>query len=409
MRAHYTLSVLVLVVGCSSRIVSLTDGAPPPRSDGGCEIGVTVQPIQQFACSDVMYSVGAVVAASGHRLVYGARATFGSNSAADLDLFEMQTDTGAIQQLTGDDEDSVLLGADGDAVLFARREGYKEPYRLFLVRGQQPALELGSFAELSFVAGDDLYAYSPMHAVAAGRAVWRAVDTVYLFDGAKVVKLATLDKPYGSAPSLDEQGQVATWSAGEGSQDHEIYRRVIGGTTVQVTINATDDRHPVASQGRLFWQCDAGICMWSPDGGEVQLDQGTSCSAPDAHRGSAAWICDGSVRFYDGKSVRQVVAASPAVERFGLRLHAGRMVWGESDAKSSPYSMKGTLVLWDGRQARDLAEVGLPCVVCGMYWPPLSLVLTDQLVAWSYAEQLPSAKPPYEHCAYAGLRQECVE
>jgi hypothetical protein len=198
------------------------------------------------------------------------------------------------------------------------------------------------------------------------------------------------------------------WSASDG-KDHEIYL-YRDGKVHRLTDNITQDRYPVLDGDRVFWSCDEKICTWS-SGEEVQvIDQG-ACGAPAAHQGKAAWICDNQVALYDQSEPQEVrhltTRDADLLVRSSVRLNSGRVVWLEQrDLAANGYPLGGTLVLWDGHKAIDLTEVGLPCVYCNAYWPPLRLALSESVVAWSYATPgMTGAKPPYELCAYAELER----
>jgi hypothetical protein len=396
---------------CSQRtVVELVGDGASSLDDPDCDHVTSVKPIKQLACSDGMYSSGVVLDVTGGQVVFTNRSTFGSNSATDLDLFVLSAKSGAIQQLTGDYNDTYLLGTDGDAVLFARSTKDKQRHQLYLRKGQQ-IVDLGSHV-VSMFPGAGMYTYAPTRPVRDGRAAWRTTEGIFVYDGSAVSKVAgTEHAGSGGFPYLD--GEAMVWSASDG-KDHEIYLHLARtGKVHRLTDNTTQDRYPVLDGGRVFWSCDEKICTWSSADGVKVIDEG-ACSAPHAQQGTAVWICDNQVTLYDQgdpQELRHLTSRdADTLIRSGARVHSGRVLWLEHrDLKAKGYPLEGTLVLWDGHAPRDLAKVGLPCIYCSAYWPPLMLAISDRVVAWSYAVPGSSSKPPYELCAYAELEtyQRC--
>ena len=115
------------------------------------------------------------------------------------------------------------------------------------------------------------------------------------------------------------------------------------------------------------------------------------------------------MRFFDGDAVRTVeVELLPLV----VRISQGRLAWVEVDWEDiwECYDGVGMVRYWDGQRAWDVARVGLPCMCCDAYWPPLEFSFSGDLLAWSYAVNPDYPEdPPYWYegafCAYARVTE----
>jgi len=76
---------------------------------------------------------------------------------------------------------------------------------------------------------------------------------------------------------------------------------------------------------------------------------------------------------------------------------------GSTSTARSPTPAAGTLVFSDGEHELTIASVGLPCVYCDAYWPPLQIALSGDVLAWSYAIADDSA-PHVRSSAYGYTR-----
>jgi hypothetical protein len=395
------------LAGCSHRALTQSDGGGKviaPDVDGStCETVYKAGPVQRFSCAGPNYSPDPVLTTSDGLIVYTDKRTLGSNSASDTDIFMLHPATGGTEQITGDDQETILYGVDGSSILYSREVNSYPKKRQLVLRLGKKTVFLGEHNLDYFDA--NLFAFGPARPVDGDQAAWRTKDAIHFFDGSQVRKVAALaQKAYhGSGPYLE--GGALVWSAWDG-EDLEVFL-FKDGQTHKLTENSTPDRYPVVSNGRVYWSCEAGICSWA-EGAVTVLDKG-KCGPPDTHRGSAAWICDNRVTLYDGHAVKRITSGGDKNGRSAVRVHSGRLIWIEiRDPKQSPYQGQATLVFSDTRTQQDVAEVGLPCLACSAYWPPLSLSLSSGLFAWNYAAPLPSAKPPYDHCAYAEIQGRCA-
>jgi len=390
-------TLLLLLAGCSGRSL------PATADDGSsCPTKLAIQTMPPFACNPVVF-VGVTLAVAPQRVLFTDRATLGSNSGSDPDLFAIQTSSGTTQQLTADSASTALLGVDREAVLLAEVQDHDTPTRLALRDGEK-VTELGSYLRPVAQPGATMYAALPSHPVSGHSAVWRTEDSIYLYDGSAVRALSTASKASFGMPWID--GKQVVWSSHDG-EDDEVYLH--DGTTVhRLTDNSTNDRHPALSDGRVFWLCgqsEDAICIWESGASRV-LDTGTSCGAPDADDGMASWICDDQVRLFDGSVVRTVTTSSD-VSRDGVQLDGGKLLWLEVNPGPISPASTGQLVIWDGAATHVVAQVGLPCIWCNAYYPPLDLGLSDGAIGWSYASPPTYFGAGDAHCGWARLTEAC--
>lgn len=429
------LLLSILITACSGRPVTLVDGgpaAPTPSTpntvipqDPSCGVDVQLGPTRYFDCSTDAYFQGNYPIISGDLVIYE-----GSHGQEMLvKILAEDTVSGETRVLVDRSEDIYLAGAEGSTVLFFARDDHQS-YRLGLSR-DQGITQLGSYGLQIPFWGMDMYTAPPRQMLHRGQVAWSEVihhpgvgifqQMVYRHDGGEVEQISIgKDQGYPSSAAYISEG-VIVWSQWDGD-DTEIMRYK-DGEVIQLTDDDSPDDSPVTDGELVLWRCDEGICGWR--GGEImRLDQG-SCSSPDLHQGQAAWSCDNRVTLYEGGKVRRVAeglepdpggdldgAPRPPTSTSSARIRAGRVLWVESDSTQDYGGGLGKLRLYDGQRVIDVAQVGLPCMVCDAYWPPLAIALSDKLIAWSYAmaEDPASREAPYpgdgrQQCAYAEIQQ----
>jgi hypothetical protein len=218
----------------------------------------------------------------------------------------------------------------------------------------------------------------PRHQLDGGRAAWAGSDSIYLYDGTSIHRIAdtqgTVDGPYLA-------GGAVVWAASDGN-DMEIFLHA-GGKVSQLTSDAVDDRDPVTDGSRVFWRCGTKICLHE-HGAIRELDSG-ECQPPVVDGRRAAWICDNRVVLHDqdGQAGQRRVSDGNA-RRAGLRLARGMLVWIEIAEEDVSATGRATLVFFDGQQSHEVADVGLGCMMCCALWPPLKVSFSGDLLAWSY-------------------------
>jgi hypothetical protein len=373
------------LAGCGGRSLSATDTS----SDGaGCAvIGHRLSEIRLLSGGEALFAENGGVIADSTSLYYGARATTAGNAADDLDLFKVDARTDAQAQLTADDLETVLLGARQGAVLFAERARgvhYTTPWRLRLRRGDESA-DLGDQA-LRYLAHYDLYSEPERQLLDGAGAAWATEQAVLAYDGASVSTVAAAK--LATSPFI--AGGTIVWSAHDG-KDYEVYR-ARGGAVETLTDNTIEDHDPILVGDEVLWRCGAEICR-ARGGGRDVLDTG-ECGSPAAGGGSAAWGCKGHVaRYTPGQPL--VTIARPAASPVAVRVDGTRLAWVEPDDTVESFPGQGRLFFSDGASPLEVARVGLPCLHCGAYWPPLRVSLRGEVLAWSYAVTGSPTQPEY--------------
>ncbi len=366
--------LLGLVAGCDHRALPPDPGAP-------CELlGHRLSEVRILDGGEGIYREFGGLVADGASILYGARRTTGSNSAADLDLFRLDARSGRSDQLTLDELDTALLDARQGEVLYAERSAggaFMAPFRLRLRRGAE-TVELGEHA-LQLLGYYEGYAEADRRLLDGGTVAWATETAVHAFDGERTLTLASTKHatmPFVSAGTI-------VFAASDG-KDSEIYR-YRAGTLEQLSANELDDRAPVVVADEVLWRCGLDICRRR--GTETEVVASGECSAPAAGGGSAAWGCAGRIsRYTPGQPLETI--ARPGAKPTGVRVHGRLLAWIEAEIGDG-YHEQGTLYFSDGARTQEVARVGLPCLYCDAYWPPLQLSLSDEALAWTYA--IPSA------------------
>jgi hypothetical protein len=388
------LAISLVLCGCDGRALPITP-APGPE----CErVGFHLSELRTIDADERLFSEGGAPIAAKGRVYYGARATTGSNSSDDLDLFSVDAESGAVEQLTRDDLETIMLDAREGSVLCAERvrgASYKTPWRLILKRdgvGQ----DLGEHL-LPFHGPGDHYADAARRLLDGGNAAWATESQIFHYDGKAVVAVAAAK--LASPPFL--AGGTLVFSAHDG-KDTEIYRSR-GGELEQLTDNESDDDWPVLVGDEVIWLCDGGICRLRP-GHPLEVVEAGECAAPSAGGGSAAWACGGHVsRYAPGRPITSTPERA-GVRPAAVRVEGAFLAWVEPD--QGGYPGQGTLFVSAGEQTLEVARVGLPCLVCDAYWPPLQVSLVDGLLAWSYAQPEQPEQPGGHRYAYVRLVSE---
>lgn len=374
MRSWWWL-VLGALAGCGSRSLQATDGV----SDGAsCAVsGHRLSEVHLLSGGEPLFAENGGVIADGASLYYGARATTASNSADDLDLFRVDTRTETQAQLTADELETVLLGARQGALLFAERArgvDYTTPWRLRLRRGDG-SVDLGDQA-LRYLGHYDLYSEPERQLFDGVSAAWATEQGVLVYDGESVSTVAAAK--LATSPFI--AGGTLVWSAHDG-KDYEVYR-ARGGAVERLTANTIEDHDPVLVGEEVLWRCGAEICR--ARGGERDVLDTGGCSSPAAGGGSAAWGCKGHVaRYTPGQPL--LTLERPDAEPAAVRVDGTRLAWVEPDDKTESFPAQGRLLFSDGASPVEVARVGLPCLYCDAYWPPLRVSLRGEVLAWSYA------------------------
>lgn len=385
-----TLAVLgatTVLCACSSRSVG-SDSVDPGEE---CTVQSYAFSIH-YLNNELVYLEPMPLEASGSWVYYTATGTGGSNSPDDAEIYTVNTDTAAVSQLTADDRHTRLLDADGRAVLFADgAAAYGEPTTLVFQPDDQQTIELGDYVLRYPIESMSWYTVTPHRLVDGRTAAWTAEHGVYYYDGNSVIEILRTEGPNFGLPYVREGNVVfAAWDG----HDLEIHRWR-DGTLERITDNDVPDDRPVMSGGRIFWVCDGDICSWDEADPQVLvLDSGEWCHEPDTDQGQAVWICDDQVKLYDGETVSQLTSTDQI--RTGARIREGRLLWIEIQREDPPdyYTELGRLQFSDGRDIYEVATIGLPCIYCGAYWPPIGLSFTGELIAWTYAMRPNDPDPP---------------
>jgi hypothetical protein len=331
-------------------------------------------------------------------VLYTARQTSSSNSDFDLDLFGRRPATGQLEQLTADDQDTELLAAGEGDVLY---RSYSQPTTSQLYfRSKSQVVPLG--ADFGAMGGfHSMYASRPARLISQGAVVWRGAAAINLFDGVSSQVIASI--PSSASVELDHQAGSVAWSAWDGN-DLEMYLYRNGAVT-QLTQNQVADRDPQLWGSGVLWMCGESVCQWEA-GTTRELDSG-KCTDLVAGPGRAAWVCDGQVMIFDGKALRAVTGSrGDKMTRAGLHLDGDRLLWLEVEPDADMYHGRGKVYFWGGEQPMLVAEVGLPCLYCDAFWPPLELALSGELAAWSYHLDGQPLAYPRNRCAYTSIRRQ---
>jgi hypothetical protein len=391
---------LPLACGHRSTASTADGGEPPPGipgSDGSsCPVRYSIATPVSFDCGMDYFGDGELQLDDG-RVLYTARQTLGSNSGSDVDLFARDVATGQLQQLTADDLETVLVGAGEGSVLYTTYQPQHTSGQLSLRTAAGQIVDLGT--DVEGFGGYFQYSAEESRLISGGAVAWRGAQTIHLHDGSSTHAIATTK---GYSVSLDLQGGRLAWSTSDG-KDGEVFVYESGLIT-QLTSDDVDDRRPQLWGTAVLWICGESICRWQAGSTQV-LDQG-KCTDLIVRQDRAAWVCDSQVMLFDGNKSWPVAGSrGEKVAREGLRLDHGRLLWLEAPQPFA-YKAQGKVFFSDGQQTLQVAEVGLPCLVCDAYWPPLQLALQGGVIAWSYF--LDGDPPTYgkNRCAYAKLIQQ---
>ncbi|MFH2008124.1 MAG: hypothetical protein ABI333_16195 [bacterium] len=380
------LGATTVLCSCSSRSVGSDPSDPVDPVDPVPECTVLSYTFDIHYLNNELVNLEPMpLEASGSWVYYTDTGTGGSNSPDDPEIFVVNTDTEAVSQVTADDRQTRLLDADGRAVLWADSAGvYGEPSTLYFQPDAEQLVELGQYSLHYPIDSMGFYTEAPHRLVDGRTAAWSSDTGVYYYDGAQVIEILRTESPNWALPYLRDGTVVfALWDG----NDNEIHRWR-DGTLEQLTDNNLPDDRPGVSDGRVFWACNASICVWDEADPEVRvLDTGDWCHEPDADQGQAVWICDDQVKVYDGETVSQLTSTDQI--RSGPRIQNGRIVWLEIQREDPPdyYTERGRIQFSDGTDIYEVATIGLPCIYCGAYWPPVGFSFTGELIAWTYALQ----------------------
>jgi hypothetical protein len=376
----------------------------PPRVDTGiatadgssCPVRYTIDTPVSFDCGTDYFGEGELALDDGW-VLYTARTTLGSNSSSDVDLFARNAATGQLKQLTADELETSLLAAGEGSILYATYAPQHASGQLSLRTASGQLVDLGS--DVQGLGGYFQYTAEESRLISGGAVAWRGAQTVHLYDGSSTHAIATTK---GYSVSLDHQAGRLAWTTSDG-KDSEVFLYE-GGLITQLTSDDVEDRRPQLWGTAVLWICGESICRWQAGSTQV-LDKG-KCTDLIARQDRAAWVCDSQVMLFDGSKSWPIAGSrGEKVAREGLRLDAGRLLWLEGP-EPFEYKAQGKVFFSDGQQTLQVAEVGLPCLVCDAYWPPLQLSLKGGVIAWSYF--LDGDPPSYgkNRCAYAKLLQQ---
>lgn len=378
---------LFLLTACEGRPVGATgpDGTLPLD----CRVIFEIEPLPAVA----MGWEAVQVDASKGVLVYTSTGTSGGNASGDSEVFRLPAAEPAAEQISFDDVRTVLLDAEGSAILYGSGEQPTSPTRLLLRTQGGEDVDLGEHIVVPSYSYESAGFHGRPKMIQDDTAVWAAQGSVMLYDGQRIETIYRDVDHVPMAPTID--GDIVAFAAffdGVG----DIFRYRIPGPLARITNDEIHDHAPVVSDERLYWVCGQGICSHSDRSGVELLDTG-ACTSLAAHNGQAAWIRDGRVVWLWDDMVR--IVSDEDARALVVRMHAGRLAWVETprSADSPPY--EGQVVYHAAGRSFSVASIVLPQEVGHIETQP-SLVLDDGLVAFCHSMVVQDAQ---QACSYARI------
>lgn len=186
------------------------------------------------------------------------------------------------------------------------------------------------------------------------------------------------------------------------------------------SLTSTDaDERGLASDGsRLWWADDRGVMTWDVTTGTKRRVHRGTCADIDARDGRAAFLCKGENgrelsgpapilggELYLWERGQKYQVSLDGALAYHPRLGTKGLAWAtyDSPADFGRQDSPGTIywASFANRRAREVDQVGAPCVYCSALWPDLALSVNDGWVAWNYARDDSGEPGPQVSAGYA--------